>query len=147
MASPMRARAVWMLVWLTDSKRRSPEGEGETIEGLAENEKPPAACAGGGLDAAVQLNPVNQALFPARGLWMVIRMAGMHTAFCMIERQAALARGLCMILKQVDQSLAGPVKRWATITRRSSAMLAAWDGSFDGRDCARVAGLPDRMPH
>jgi hypothetical protein len=40
--------------------------------------KPPAAIAGGGLGVAELLNPVRQA-FPARRLWLLIRMAGMDT--------------------------------------------------------------------
>jgi hypothetical protein len=57
------------------------------------------------------LNAIDQAWYPARGLWLLIRMAGMRALFCMIERQLAIAREFCMTLMPVEQSGAGRVKR------------------------------------
>jgi hypothetical protein len=56
---------------------------------VAGNEKPPAACAGGGLGCAALLIAIDQALFPARGLWLLIRKAGMHAEFGINEQQPA----------------------------------------------------------
>ena len=117
------------------------------IEERAGNEKPPAAYAGGGLDAVVLLDPVNQALLPACELWLLIRRSGLHAAPGTNEQQSALARGVCMTLKQVDQSGAGRVKRMAAIMLRSFLPLAAWDAHCDERDCACGSRPPGRMPH
>jgi hypothetical protein len=42
--------------------------------------KPPAAFAGGGLDAAQELNPIRQASFPACAMELLIRRAEIDTA-------------------------------------------------------------------
>jgi hypothetical protein len=77
--------------------------------------KPPAAFAGGGLGVAELVDPVRQA-FPARTLWMLIRMAGMATAADsagqLIALEAtALKLQLCMTLNEVEQRRAGGVKQ------------------------------------
>jgi hypothetical protein len=46
----------------------------------AENKKPPAAFAGGGLDTARLLNPVRQASFPACAMELLIRRAEIDRA-------------------------------------------------------------------
>jgi hypothetical protein len=65
------------------------------------NKKPPAALADGGLFGARFKRLFCQAPIPARALWPLIRMAGAIIA---------LAQGICMTLKQVDQSGMGRVK-------------------------------------
>jgi len=86
----------------------------------ARNEKPPAACAGGGLESASLLNAIDQASFPARGLWLLIRMPGMHGALSRKETLLDLALKISMTLKQVDQSRAGCVKRFSCAAKTNA---------------------------
>src|ERR1035437_2152497 len=72
--------------------------------------KPPAALAGGGLGAASLKNPVRQASFPARALWPLIRRPGIDTAIRRTGRKLALAPGVCMTLRKVEQRGKGCVK-------------------------------------
>jgi hypothetical protein len=57
-------------------------------EKVTEMRKPPAALAGGGLSIAELLDPVRQA-FPARMMWLLIRMAGMGTIADSTEKTTA----------------------------------------------------------
>jgi hypothetical protein len=61
-----------------------------------ENEKPPAAVAGGGLGNAVWLKLVGQACIPAHILEFVIRMAGMDGAMHGAGEGFELALDVCM---------------------------------------------------
>jgi hypothetical protein len=72
--------------------------------------KPPAAFAGGGLGAALLVNPVRQAWFPACALWMLIRIAGIDTPMHGTGKKLVLAAKVCMTLKKVEQSGKGRVK-------------------------------------
>ena len=77
--------------------------------------KTTTAVAGGGLGRVELLDPVRQA-FPARTLWLLIRMAGTEmSAINAVQRLAfrtiALTLTLCMTLDAVEQRLRGPVKQ------------------------------------
>jgi hypothetical protein len=77
---------------------------------LPENQKPPAAFAGGGLDA-FPLNPFRQAPISARMLWPLIRMAGMEIAPEKPVVTIAMALKLRMTLIRVDQRRGARVKK------------------------------------
>jgi hypothetical protein len=138
---------------------------GKRIEEQAGNEKPPAALAGGGLGCAALLIAIDQASFPARGLWLLIRIAGMHAVFRANEQQVAMATGFCMTMKQVEQSGAGRVKRMSCVKKtddRGNCVSRSLDvgpinhngcppslgvGLISQNGCPRSLALGDRGKH
>ena len=101
----MRARAAWIEVRLTDCKkylldcRKAANGR-KTAGNGREMKKPPAAFAGDGLGVTSLLNPVDQALFPARTLWTLIRWAGIGASVHGTGKKLASMAEVCMSLKK-----------------------------------------------
>jgi hypothetical protein len=98
-------------------------------EKVTGNAKPPAALAGGGLSVAGLVDPVRQA-FPARLMWLLIRMAGMGAIADSAEKMTAqptIAKRmtLCMALNAVEQRCGGGVKRRQSLAIRMRRTLAA----------------------
>ena len=83
---------------------------GKSPRNLADNIKPPAAFAVGGLGAARLQNPVLQAPLPARVLEPLIRVPGVGTALHKIGEKLALAAEVCITLFAVEQRSKGCVK-------------------------------------
>ncbi|MGD0800540.1 MAG: hypothetical protein ABR906_04415 [Terracidiphilus sp.] len=77
----------------------------------AENKKPPAAFAGGGLGAALPLNLFCQAPFPAHALNLVIRMARIGIGMRRPRIKLVLAPEVCMTLIAVEQTSKVRVKK------------------------------------
>ena len=69
--------------------------------------RPPAAFAGGGLDAARWLNQVRQAPFPACVLEPLIRREGIDTAMHRTGEKLAVAAEVCMTFFAVEQRSRG----------------------------------------
>lgn len=107
----MRVRAAWMLLRVTDSNGCLLEGElADLIRSLNadENEKPPAAVAGGGLGVKNHF-VMCQASLPAYGLEFIIRMEGADTALHWTGVRLELAAIVSMTLIEVNQSAKGYV--------------------------------------
>ena len=97
--------------------------------------KPPAAIAGDGLGVALLLNPVGQALFPARALWTLIRWAGIGASVHGTGKKLASMAEVCMSLKK-----SRPERRGARQdARRAQVVLQA--GGFGAKLACRT-GLP-----
>jgi hypothetical protein len=98
-------------------------------EKMTGNAKTTSRACGGGLSIAELLDLVRQA-FPARILWLLIRMAGMEAtadgAEKMTARQAiAWKVALCMALIAVKQRRGGGVKRLPSPRTRVRRIRAA----------------------
>ena len=85
--------------------------------------KPPAAFAGGGLCAALLLNPVRQASLPAPRLGPLIRIAGMGTTARITGRSFALALTVCMNVEESRAEARG--------ARQESRVRAAGQSHLD----------------
>ena len=71
---------------------------------------------------------LDQALFPARRLGLLIRISGRDTASGKNRRQPGLAQEFCMTLCQVEQSSEGRVKR--LVTARLVRQSSSWSRTF-----------------
>jgi len=103
---------------------------------ISQIEKPPAALAGGGLGAALQQVPFDQASLPAHELEPLIRHAANARKLGMSRQQPNMARKICMTLSQVEQSGEGRVKNLTPDRQRSMRLQRAGRPSAT---CARDA--------
>jgi hypothetical protein len=97
MASPMRARAAWMLANVTDSKSvLLMKRKRVKIWGERKCHQPRLRVVACG--CCLLLNLVDQAPFPARAMELLIRMEGRDTRAVMTGKKLALAAMVCMTL-------------------------------------------------
>jgi len=96
------------------------------------NEKPPAACAVGGLDNAQLLNPVRQAPLPACALEPLIRGPEIDKAMHRICKELGLEVEARMTLIAVEQRSEGRVKTEARLREASNRTQAAGYLRFPG---------------
>src|ERR1035437_4255310 len=128
MASPIRARAVWMLDRLTGSKVVLLDSWGNAQK--RKSHQPRLRVVAWVLD---QLNPFRQAQFPARTLWVLIRMAGIRASPRTMVRRGVLEVAWCMTLMEVTQRRGGRVKKrgsWPAIPQPSGKLSLRENGSL-----------------
>jgi hypothetical protein len=98
---------------------------------IAENEKPPAANAGGGLFDARLESSECQASVPAVVMELIIRMAEIDAGWAMSGKGFELVRAKCMALIEVEQR----------VVFESSTARRAW-GPHKSNPCYNFGSWP-----